>query len=100
MAKILDVINHDNYSYDKILDTYLDSGRNKRFISYLFIKKNNIDFDTLLRLFNSNYEEMMMFLFNTQQMLDGLEPVETFEELFKIVDKEDIDIDDDDFYDF
>lgn len=70
---IKNVINYDNYTYDTILDKYSETG-NKRFLSFCYAKSNNFSINDLTELFNSDFNTIMIFLFNTQRLLDG-EPI-------------------------
>ena len=87
---------YDTYTYDDILDKYNET-KNSKFLSYCYVKSNNISVIDLIRSYGFEYERILFLLFNIQRELDGLEPAKTNQEMYKImnliinVDKDDLD---------
>lgn len=88
---------HKYYSYDEIFDKY-NSTKDRRFLSYAFIKKNNLTADILMKLFEVDFETSFLYIYNIQRELNGEKPIKTFS---SIKEEDDINFDDmDDLYDF
>jgi len=68
---------HKYYSYDEIFDKYL-STKDKRFLSYAFIKRNNLTADLLMKFFEVDFETSFLYIYNIQRELDNEKPFKTF----------------------
>lgn len=90
---------YNNWSYDEILDMYLDTG-DSLFLSYLFIVKNNLQVVDIMEITELSLEDTFLTLYNIQRRLDGLKTADTFEEIDSLEHSE-IPLDDDEEnYDF
>lgn len=74
---------HDNYNYNDILD-YYNLTKNKKFISYCFIKKNNLSLVDIIDIFREyendiDFEKIYLFVLNIQRELDGKIPIKKIE---------------------
>lgn len=101
--KIFFIKNHKEYTYDEILDKYNET-KEDRWLSYAFIKKNNLRVQDICLFMNQPWEKVSLFIFNCQRTLDGLPTANDFKDIERkfFNDKDDF-IDDDfneDEYDF
>lgn len=85
---------HKEYTYDHILDTY-NLTKDKRFIVYCSIKFNQLNLLDVLKIFDLNFEEAFLYIYNIQQELDG----KMYCPSFRLLKTSDENFDDDNFYD-
>lgn len=99
--KTMKLKSHKEYSYDEIFDKYLEK-RDRRFISYAFIKRNNLEFDKLIQLFETDFETMFLYIYNIQRELDNQSICKNFHMIKSNEDDITLDdfFDDDEEYDF
>lgn len=83
MDKIIDVIkSYNEYTYDHILDVYSKT-KCQDILFYCKVKSEKLEIPDIIGITGKKYEEVFLYIFNIQRMLDGLYKVYSYDEMYQ-----------------